>query len=177
MSSALAYRNRNAGLTEEEFVGEAPIWQTEDTVCLLKKDLSGLPGAETFRSAALDLMRALRPPLRARVIIKPNVVWKMPADSGVITHPAFIGGLIDALLERGLSASDIVVAEGGGIEDDHDMAEIFAIAGYTDEVSSRGVELRDLNGDRRACPPRYSCRTHYRERRVYRHQCRQTEDA
>jgi len=147
MTSALVHRNRNAGLAEEEFVGESPIWQAEDTVCLLKTDLNGFPGPETFHSAALDLMSALRPPLGARVVIKPNVVWKMPSDSGVITHPAFIGGLVDALRERGLSADDIVVAEGGGIEDDHDMAEIFAIAGYADEISSRGIELRDLNED------------------------------
>lgn len=131
----------------EGVVSEAPIWHTEDTVCLLKTHLDSLPGPEAFRSAAPDLMRALRPPLRARIVIKPNVVWKMPADSGVVTHPAFVGGLVDALRERGFSADDIVVAEGGGIEGDHDMAEIFAMAGYADELSSRGVELRDLNED------------------------------
>ncbi len=131
----------------EDIVTEAPIWQTDDTVCLLKTELSGLPGPEAFRPAALHLMRALRPPLGARVVIKPNVVWKMPADSGVVTHPAFVGGLVDALRERGLSADDIVVAEGGGIEGDHDMAEFFTLAGYADELGSRGLELRDLNDD------------------------------
>ncbi len=128
-------------------MSEALIWHTDDTVCLLKTYLDGTPGPEAFRSAALDLMRALHPPLRARVVIKPNVVWKMPGDSGVVTHPAFVCGLVDALRERGLSADDIVVAEGGGIEGDHDMAEIFAIAGYADEPGRRGVELRDLNED------------------------------
>ena len=128
-------------------MSEAPIWHADDTVCLLKTHLDGLPGPETFRSAALNLMRAIRPPLGARVVIKPNVVWKMPADSGVVTHPAFVGGLVDALRERGLSADDIVVAEGGGIEADHDMAEFFTLAGYADELGSRGVELRDLNED------------------------------
>jgi uncharacterized protein (DUF362 family) len=131
----------------EDIVSGVPTWHTDNTVCLFKTDSEGLPGPEAFRLAALNLMRALWPLLGARVVIKPNVVWKMPADSGVVTHPAFVGGLVDALRERGLSADDIVVAEGGGIEGDHDMAEFFTLAGYADELSSRGVELRDLNDD------------------------------
>jgi len=128
-------------------VGKAPTWYADDIVCLFRTDLDGPPGPEIFHSVALELMRALRPPLHAQVVIKPNVVWKMPADSGVVTHPAFVSGLVDALCERGVSADDIIVAEGGGIEGDHDMTEIFAIAGYTDKLGARGIKLRDLNED------------------------------
>lgn len=124
----------------------APTWD-EWTVCLLKVPVGRAPGPGVFRQAALRLWQALRPDVRGPVAIKPNVVWDTAPDSGVITHPAFVGGLVDALLAGGLAPGEIVVAEGGGIEGDHDMAEFFRQGGYRAEMERRGVELRDLNED------------------------------
>ena len=83
------------------------------------------------------------------MVIKPNVLLSYAPDSGIVTHPAFVGGMVEALLASGLSPKRSVVAEGGGIEEgEHDMATIFAANGYTAELAPRGIELRDLNRDR-----------------------------
>jgi uncharacterized protein (DUF362 family) len=119
----------------------------ERAVYLLHAAAKESPAPEVFRVAGRDVIAALRRPWRTPVVIKPNVILHFPADSGIVTHPAFVGGLVDGLMSCGLSATDIIVAEGGGTEDDHDMARIFATTGYIDELQPRGVELRDLNED------------------------------
>ena len=117
------------------------------TVYLLKTELHGLPGAEVFRHAGCTLIQALAWPWRRPVVIKPNVPLRFSPNSGVVTHPAFVGGLVDGLLACGLSPAEIIVAEGGGHEAHDDMEQIFAASGYTDELARRGVELRSLNRD------------------------------
>jgi len=119
----------------------------QETVYLLKLELVGLPAPDLFRAAGHALVTGLAGPWRAPAVLKPNVVLRFAPDSGIITHPAFVGGMADALLAQGLSPAEIIVAEGGGIESDHDMASIYADTGYTAEFARPGIALRDLNQD------------------------------
>ncbi len=127
------------------------VWRSDDVVCIHKVAWEGDdPSCEDFRRAALELLRAMDLRLdRERVIVKPNIVREFSPDSGVVTHPAFVDGIVAYLKEVGLSANRIVVAEGGGpIETDHDMlAKYFPGAGYTAMQEEWGVELADLNED------------------------------
>ena len=116
-------------------------------VYLLRQELHEIPPPEVFRQAGRATIGALKMAWRAPVVLKPNVVWKTAPDSGIVTHPAFMRGLVDGLFDQGLSPGDIVVAEGGGIEETYDMAEYYEINGYVDELGPTGVELRDLNQD------------------------------
>lgn len=119
----------------------------QETVYLLKLELAGFPAPDLYRAAGYALVTGLAGPWRAPVVLKPNVVLRFAPDSGIITHPAFVGGMVEALLAQGLSPAEIIVAEGGGIESDHDMASIYADAGYTAEFARLDIELRDLNRD------------------------------
>jgi uncharacterized protein (DUF362 family) len=121
----------------------------EKTVYLLHHEPAAPSDSAAFRIAGHALIAALKRSWRAPVVIKPNVLLSFGPDSGILTHPAFVGGMVDALLASGLSPKEIVVAEGGGTEEGkQDMNEIFAANGYTAELAPRGVELRDLNRDR-----------------------------
>jgi len=123
------------------------------TVYLLRTPLDQLPGPEVFRQAGQAMVEGLwgewqrhgRPQLP--VVLKPNVVWNEPAESGIVTHPAFMGGLARGLLDHGVPADQIIVAEGGGAETMMDTLDFFRVAGYVDELAPLGVALRDLNQD------------------------------
>lgn len=121
-----------------------------DVVYLLKCDLAGAAPetmSHVFRQAGRALVAALKMAWRSPVVLKPNIVWREAGDSGIVTHPAFVGGLVDGMLAQGVSPQDIIVAEGGGVEEDHDMEQFFATAGYVAELAPRGVTLRGLNDD------------------------------
>jgi uncharacterized protein (DUF362 family) len=126
---------------------QSPPTTSSSTVYLHRHELDRLPPPEVFRRAGAEIIAALDFAWRPPVVLKPNVVWETAPDSGVVTHPAFVGGLVDGLLAQGLSPDEIIVAEGGGIEETHNMAEYYQTTGYVDEVGPSGVELRDLNRD------------------------------
>jgi uncharacterized protein (DUF362 family) len=126
-------------------------WKSGHVVCVHKVELAGdTPGPEAFHQASLELLRAMDlQPGKSRVVIKPNIVREFPPESGVVTHPAFVGGIIGYMKEIGWPAERIAVAEGGGpIETDHDMlGKYFPGADYTAMQEEWGVELVDLNED------------------------------
>ncbi len=108
------------------------------------------PSSEDMARGAYELLKALAPPLKNRVAIKPNVTVPADGDSGIVTHPDFVVGIIDYLLEMGISAGDIMVAEGGGSGlPPHGMDEHYGQSGYTAMAQRRGVRLINLNGDER----------------------------
>ncbi len=106
------------------------------------------PSSEDMARGAYELLKALTPPLKNRVAIKPNVTVPADGDSGIVTHPNFVAGIIDYLLEMGISAGDIMVAEGGGSGlPPHGMDEHYGQSGYIGMAQGRGVRLVNLNGD------------------------------
>ena len=69
---------------------------------------------ETYRELACRTLSALAFPLPAEgtVLIKPNATVFYPPDKRVITHPGYVGGLLDAFAERGVRSERLVVADG-----------------------------------------------------------------
>ena len=126
-------------------------WKSGYVVCVHKVRLEEeAPRPEAFHRASQELLRAMDVrPDKSKVVIKPNIVREFPPESGVVTHPAFVGGIISYLKELGWPVERVAVAEGGGpIETDHDMmAKYFPGAGYTAMQEEWGVELVDLNED------------------------------
>lgn len=59
--------------------------------------------------------------------------------------------MVDHLLAVGLRNEEIMIAEGGGVDDEGytwDMREIYAAAAYVPMAAERGVRLMDLNRDK-----------------------------
>ena len=86
----------------------------ENAVCLYKMDRDGAAREEDFYRAAYELLKAVRPDVGKRVVMKPNVTVPAEPDSGIITHPTFVRGVVAYLEEVGVRIEDMVIAEGGG---------------------------------------------------------------
>jgi|GEM_PF-2171982 len=68
----------------------------------------------TYRELAHAALRLLEPdlPTGGTMLLKPSATVLFPADRRVITHPAFLAGMIDALVEKGVPRQRLVMAEG-----------------------------------------------------------------
>ena len=108
------------------------------------------PSSEDIARSAYELLNAVTPSLKTRVAIKPNITVPADRDSGIVTHPDFVAGIIDYLIEVGISVKDIVIAEGGGSgKPPHGMDKHFGQSGYAAMAQARGVRLANLNWDER----------------------------
>lgn len=111
----------------------------------LSTDAAGATApAGVYGELALKALRALDLdiPATGTVVINPNVTISCDADSRIITHPGFVVGIIDALVEKGVSADRVVVAEGHGGGDPPGWAQA---TGYTAALEPYGLSLVDLN--------------------------------
>ena len=120
---------------------------TDDAVYIYKPDINHDPSSKDIAMSAYNFLKALSPPIKKRVVMKPNVTVPADPDSGIVTHPDFISGMIDYFREIGLSGEDIMVAEGGGSPEPHGMDPHFTQSGYVDMVRNHGVKLVNLNLD------------------------------
>ena len=119
-----------------------------DVVYVHKLEVQGNPTSEDVARSAYEVLEAVGPPLKTRVVIKPNITIPAHRNSGIVTHPDFVAGMIDYFREMGVSAKNIMVAEGGGSNrSPHSMEEHFGQSGYTDMTRSRGVRLVNINQD------------------------------
>ncbi len=87
-----------------------------------------------------------RVPPGASVILKPNLVVAKPASEGATTHTEVVAGVIESLLDAGIAAGDITVAEGSWVGDD--TARAFAVTGMDAFPGRYGVRLFDLKKDK-----------------------------
>ncbi len=103
---------------------------------------------ETYRELAHRTLAALEVELPAEgtVLVKPNATVLYPPEKRVITHPGFVGGLLDALIEHGVNASSLVVADGQSGENE-EAGHSWEKCGYRAMVDERGVRLEELNTD------------------------------
>lgn len=86
-------------------------------------------------------LRALSPRLPekgSKILIKPNLVEPFPKDSGAITRPEIIEGIIQFLRND----FEIIVGEGASITE---TEKCFEKAGYYDVLSKYNVEIVNLN--------------------------------
>ena len=101
-------------------------------------------------SAYLELARGalakltLPLPDAGTVLLKPNATVLYDPDRRIITHPGFLAGIIDVVVDQGVGAERVLVADGGTGENP-DSEFTWKNAGYTDLVTSRGAGLKCLN--------------------------------
>jgi uncharacterized protein (DUF362 family) len=102
-----------------------------------------------FQRAGREVLAALRVELEGeRPVFKPNVTagqaWSGP-DTGVTTHPGFVEGMIDYLLEHGGSRGEMFV-----VEDPHSVREdslrTWVNTGYPEVAARTGCKLREPLG-------------------------------
>jgi len=107
------------------------------------------PSSADIARSARELLRAVSPTInKKKIVIKPNITVPAEADSGIVTHPDFVAGMIDYFTEVGMSAEDIIIAEGGGSGRPPDgMDKYFGQSGYTAMAQSRGIRLANMNWD------------------------------
>jgi uncharacterized protein (DUF362 family) len=87
---------------------------------------------------ALKILKPSLPPNGSRILIKPNLVEPMESNSGAVTRPEVVRGIIQFLGKN----YEIFVGEGAGI---FDTARCFERANYYELVEKFQVELIDLN--------------------------------
>ena len=117
----------------------------EQAVYVHRIELKGEATERDFYRASYELLRTLCPDPGDKVLIKPNVTIPTEPDSGIITHPAFVGGIVDYLLEIGVEPGHIAVGEGIGTH--VDMTVHFVHGGYEDLATEKGIQLANLNQD------------------------------
>ena len=102
----------------------------------------------TYRELAHRTLAALEVPLPAAgtILLKPNATVLYPPEKRVITHPGFVGGLLDALRDRGVPAERMVVADGQSGENST-AGHTWELCGYRAMTEARGVRLAEMNTD------------------------------
>ena len=116
-----------------------------DRVYVYSVDVEGSEAPfERYRDLASQALRRLELSLPAAgtVVINPNVTIKATPDSRITTHPGFVAGILDALLDKGVAPERLLVGEGYG---EDDRAEWAALSGYTAALQPFGMELVDLD--------------------------------
>ncbi|HID11163.1 MAG TPA: DUF362 domain-containing protein [Candidatus Latescibacteria bacterium] len=105
------------------------------------------PRRRDFEEAGYLVLQKLRPEPKEVVLIKPNVIPQGTEDSGMITHPWFVAGMVQYFREAG--AREVVVGEGGW-ERTHwrkmqwSTENIWRSSGYREMADATGVRLVDL---------------------------------
>lgn len=121
-------------------------WNRGDTVVIARTSAKYPYPTEAFTTASRTLLGLLRPEIdKPKVTLKPNVVHGVSPDSGITVHPGFLRGIVEYLIDTGIDASRISVAEGGGGEESRDMGEHYANVGYDVLSDELGFDLVDLN--------------------------------
>ncbi len=111
-----------------------------DAVCVVRLPGDGAPEQGEFEEAGYRILKSIAPAVKDRVLIKPNVLPE--TEFGLMTHPAFVGGMVDYLTEVGVR--EVMVGEGGWGKNDP-MEAIWGRTGYAVMAENRDVKLVDLN--------------------------------
>lgn len=85
-------------------------------------------------------------------LIKPNIVIAARPKTGVVTNPAVVEAVVEALRKRGVSKISIADGPGVGL----DVSEVFEVSGYRALADRLDVRLIDFNkAERRERPWKY----------------------
>ena len=101
---------------------------------------------EAYRNLALEALRIARftLPEEGKVLLKPNATVLFPAERRIVTHPGFLAGMADALMEKGVNARRLVVADGQSGEQPEN-GHTWKGAGYSKMAVERNLALTELN--------------------------------
>lgn len=118
-----------------------------DRVYLFRAQIEGNEAPfEAYRDLAQAALRLvdLALPEEGTVLLKPNATVLFPAEKRIVTHPGFLAGMADALVEKGVDAGRLVVADGQSGEQPEN-GNTWKGAGYTTMADSRKLTLAELN--------------------------------
>ncbi len=119
-----------------------------DKVYILKKDIETDEASfEVYRDLAYEALNQLEMELPAsgRVVLKPNGTVLFLAEKRIVTHPGFVAGMLDVLLERSVTPQRLLVADGQSGEIPKE-GYTWEKVGYRAALEQRGVELQMFNG-------------------------------
>jgi len=88
---------------------------------------------------ALHILNPPLPPKNTKIVIKPNIVEPMTKDSGSVTRPEVIEGILKFL---NVQAYEIYVAEGGAVRD---TMKCFKEAGYLYLEKNYPLKILDIH--------------------------------
>ncbi len=118
-----------------------------DRVYLFRAGIEGNEAPfEAYRDLAHAALRRIdfALPDEGTVLLKPNATVLFPAEKRIVTHPGFLAGMADALVEKGVDAGRLVVADGQSGEQPEN-GNTWKGAGYTRMADSRKLTLTELN--------------------------------
>lgn len=116
-------------------------------VFLSKRRIADKVQESDFAASGREMMRALGvDPGGRTVMMKPNVTAGCHRNSGIVTHPTFVGGLVDYFAdEAGLSRDRIFVAECTDPRSTQEQRDLgWARSGYAEMAREKRITLLDL---------------------------------
>lgn len=101
---------------------------------------------EAYRDLAYHALSKvdLNLPAEGTILLKPNATVLFPAEKRIVTHPGFLAGMLDALMEKGVARERLAVGDGQSGEQP-DRGHTWEGAGYRGMLAGRGVRLAALN--------------------------------
>ena len=129
-----------------------PIFKDPDAVLVYHEPVPEKPGSEDFERIAINVLERLQIDVCGyKVAIKPNLTSGehfADPDTGITTHPAFVGGLISYLKGHGAKPGGIYIVEDPRDSDDFNPRH-WNNTGYKEMAEATGGKLR--------CPSTYYC--------------------
>ena len=129
-----------------------PLLNDPNAVLVYRAAVAASPDWQDFRRAAHEVLAAMHVTLgEDRVVIKPNLTSGehfADPDSGITTHPAFVGGIVEYLRAHGARRDGIYIVEDPRDSDDFNPRH-WRGTGYLEMAAETGAKLR--------CPISYSC--------------------
>ncbi len=115
-------------------------------VYVLKRNIQDPVRDGYFEDMAKEMLRALDVSPGGRlVMMKPNVTGGSPRESGIVTHPAFVGGIADYFVDtKGIKCEDILVAEALDVRTLQEKERYWGRSGYSQMAKEKNLHLIDL---------------------------------
>ena len=120
-----------------------------DRVYVYRVPISGNEApTETYRNLAYTALSGLDlgVPKEGRILVKPNLTVLWPADRRIITHPGFVSGILDVLLEQGATQDRLVGADGASGENPK-RGTSWEGAGYKAVADGYNATVKILTGE------------------------------
>ena len=100
-----------------------------------------------YQTLAREALSRLDLPLpeTGALLLKANATVLYAPETRIITHPGFLAGMLDTLVEDGVAADRLSVGDGQSGEHP-ERGFSWAVAGYREMLDARGVALAALDG-------------------------------
>jgi uncharacterized protein (DUF362 family) len=129
-----------------------PLLNDPDAVLVYRTPVPGSPTWQDFQRAGQEVLTAMQVTLTGeKIVIKPNVTSGehfADPDTGITTHPAFVGGMVEYLRDHGVRREGVYIVEDPRDSDDFTPRH-WRGTGYLEMAEATGARLR--------CPNSYYC--------------------